>query len=95
MDALVSAFEAVGYEMCAGVDLEAGYEKVALYVDRAGNWTHASIQLADGAWSSKLGNMEDIRHSTPYALNSNIYGQVMYFMKRPRRSDSNLHVIDD
>ena len=47
MDGLVSAFEMLGYEKCAGDHVEDGFDKVALYVDHMENWTHASIQLAD------------------------------------------------
>lgn len=90
--ALVSAFGAIGYEICAGDHLESGYEKVALYVDSRGGWTHAAKQLEDGAWSSKLGDSYDIRHSTPHALHSNIYGQVMYYMRRKLK---NAQAIDE
>jgi hypothetical protein len=70
IEALVSAFEVLGYEICSGADLEEGYEKVALYVNQFGSWEHAARQEEDGWWSSKLGNLEDIRHPTPYAVSS-------------------------
>ena len=41
-DALKSAFEAIGYELCDHGQLEPGYEKVALYVDADGMWSHAA-----------------------------------------------------
>lgn len=85
IEALVSAFESMGYERCAGDSLEDGYDKVALYVDRHGFWTHAAKQQADGSWSSKIGNGEDIRHRTPHALSGREYGQVMYYMRRGKR----------
>src|SRR4051794_26945062 len=40
IEALVSAFEAIGYEPCAGDHPEEGYQKVALYVDKNGFWSH-------------------------------------------------------
>jgi hypothetical protein len=61
----VSAFECIGYEICAGGQLEEGYDKVALYVDQQGFWTHAAKQEGDSIWSSKIGEYEDIRHPTP------------------------------
>jgi hypothetical protein len=84
IDALVSAFEVTGYEICSGADVEDGYDKVALYVDQFGDWLHVAKQDADGWWSSKLGNSEDIRHRTPHALSGPEYGQVMYYMRRPK-----------
>jgi len=83
--ALVSAFECIGYEICAGAYVEDGYDKVALYVDQQGFWTHAAKQEDDGAWSSKIGIWEDIRHRTPHAMSGSEYGQVMYYMRRAKQ----------
>jgi hypothetical protein len=85
IDALVSAFEVIGYAICSGADVEDGYDKVALYIDQHGFWLHAAKQETDGWWSSKLGNLEDIRHRSPHALSGREYGQVMYYMRRPKR----------
>ncbi len=82
IDCLSSAFEAIGYQKCLDGQLEQGYEKVALYVDPQGEWSHAAIQLQDGHWSSKLGIWEDIRHPTPHAVNGPGYGQIFQYMKR-------------
>ncbi len=79
-DALRSAFEAIGYEVCERDNLEDGYEKVALYVDANGSW--AAKQEANGEWSCKLGNEEDVRYKTPHSFGDSIYGHVAYFMKR-------------
>jgi hypothetical protein len=79
---LVGLFEALGYAPCEEDHLEAGHEKVALYVDLQGEWTHAARQLPDGWWTSKLGPEEDIRHRMPYALVGDLYGQVKAIMKR-------------
>jgi hypothetical protein len=87
LDALMSAFEQLEYALCDSDALEVGYEKVALYVDRDGLWTHAAKQGEDGRWISKLGNWEDIIHQTPQALAGPdpAYGQVACFMKRGRK----------
>lgn len=87
IEALVSAFEAIGYEICSRADLEDGYEKVALYMNQFGSWEHEAKQEQDGWWSSKLGNLEDIRHPTPHAVSSADYGQAMYFMRRRKRGE--------
>lgn len=85
IEALVSAFETIGYKICSGADLEDNYEKVALYVNQFGSWEHAAKQESDGSWSSKLGKSEDIRHRTPHAVCGALYGQVMYYMRRTKR----------
>lgn len=81
-DSLRSAFEKIGYEICTSQDLEPGYDKVALYIDDDGFWTHAAKQREGGDWSSKLGNSEDIAHQTPHCFGGSIYGNVCYYMKR-------------
>ncbi|MBN2579061.1 MAG: hypothetical protein JXB10_08730 [Pirellulales bacterium] len=84
LDALISAFRTIGYEICNGPERESGYEKVALYADAHGNWTHAAKQRQeDGHWSSKLGDDIDIRHESAEALCGQIYGNVMCYMRRP------------
>jgi len=82
IDCLISAFEEIGFEQCLDGTIEPGYDKVALYVNRDGEWSHAAKQLIDGRWSSKLGNWEDIMHPTPHAVNGPGYGQVFQYMKR-------------
>jgi hypothetical protein len=71
-ESFVILFETLGYEKCDGHDLEILYEKVVLYADAMG-FTHVASQLCSGAWTSKLGPLEDIRHNTLEALEGN-YG---------------------
>lgn len=85
-DDLKSAFEAIGYQVCAGHDLEEGFEKVALYVNAQGRWVHASRQDENGQWLSKLGDEEDIRHRSPHCFAGSGYGEVIYFMKRKSKA---------
>jgi hypothetical protein len=85
---LRSAFEAIGYEVCHGASindaLEPGFDKVALYVDDDGMWSHAAKQLPSGEWSSKLGLEEDIAHKTAHCFGGSIYGNVAYVMRRKK-----------
>lgn len=81
-DALVSAFETIGYEVCANPDPEEGFEKVALYIDVSGHWSHAAKQTQDGQWISKLGDWEDIRHATLMDVGEGAYGSPCHFMRR-------------
>jgi hypothetical protein len=75
------AFATIGYQVCEHSDLEPGYEKIAIYA-RNGIPTHAARQLPDGRWKSKLGAWEDIEHNTLKAVEGDIYGQAVLFMKR-------------
>jgi hypothetical protein len=88
LEALISAFAEIGYAACDSDALEPGCDKVALYVDQDGLWTHAAKQTEDGQWTSKLGNWEDIVHRTLDAVSGPdpAYGRVACLMKRPRES---------
>jgi len=79
---LISLFASLGYALCDDDRLEVGYQRVALYADDFGNWTHAARQLPDGWWTSKLGEAVDILHRSPHALVSDSYGEVCAIMKR-------------
>jgi len=84
LDALISAFQHLGYIVCDSDTLESDFEKVALFADKDGLWTHAAKQCEDGQWTSKLGNLEDIIHRTPHAIAGPdpAYGEVVCYMKR-------------
>ena len=84
LGALKAALSSVDYAPCASGALEAGIEKVALFVGPTGEYLHAARQLEDGLWSSKIGNNEDIRHELSQ-LEGTEYGTVAAFMSRPRR----------
>ena len=79
--ALVDAFVKIGFEECSDGELEEGFEKVALYGSGM-MYTHAARQLPNGQWTSKLGQLEDITHSTPEVIAGSDYGEVVKFMKR-------------
>jgi hypothetical protein len=87
LDSFVAAFRTLGYIPCLTSDLEASFEKVALYADR-GMPKHAARQLDDGTWTSKLGKLEDVTHSTVAAVEGSTYGQAVQFMRRPRPGQS-------
>lgn len=81
VNAFRDAFATLGYVVCADDRLEFGCEKVALFA-LAGAPKHASRQLPNGRWISKLGPMEDIEHSL-HDLAGMVYGSVVLVMKRP------------
>lgn len=82
-----NAFRLLGYEICEDGRLEDGVEKIVLY-GQAGLCLHASRQLADGRWASKLGRFIDIEHLFADSLSGPKYGQVVVYMSRTRRSPS-------
>ncbi|MGI8588243.1 MAG: DUF7689 domain-containing protein [Chloroflexia bacterium] len=82
--AYIQAFVSIGYEVCDGSDLEQGFEKVALFSDADGEPSHSARQLVSGSWTSKLGEWEDIEHTTLTALEGDVYGTVAPVLKRPR-----------
>ena len=83
IQSLIEVFAGLGYELCEDAGNEAGFNKVALYANGEGDWTHAAVQLNDGRWSSKLGPDEDISDRTPQSLDSDFYGVVNCYMRRP------------
>ncbi len=78
---LEQAFLSLGFDECNDSTLESGYEKVALY-GASLFYTHASRQLPNAKWTSKLGASEDIEHDSPDDIAGGIYGEVVQFMKR-------------
>lgn len=80
---LVAMFAEMGYETCDSACLEDGFDKVAIY-KKAGLWKHASRQLPNGRWTSKLGRDEDIEHATPDDLSGDLYGAVHCIMRKKR-----------
>lgn len=83
LDCLKKAFEYHGYSECNSSEHENGYRKVALYMNEQTNeWTHASRELNNGCWTSKLGEFNDIQHGTPEAIENDLYGKVNCYMKK-------------
>jgi hypothetical protein len=80
--AFVAIYEKEGFEPCDGFDLEAGFEKIVLFVDGAGLPQHAARQLPNGQWTSKLGRLEDITHEL-HALAGPEYGEPRVVLRRP------------
>jgi hypothetical protein len=83
-ESFVLIFEKRGYEKCLDSTLELFYKKVAIYADADG-FTHVSDQLSSGAWTSKLGDLEDVQHNSLEALEGDIgvgYGQIKQILRK-------------
>ena len=61
--------------------LEAGFIKVAFYVDESGEPTHFARQLPNGKWTSKLGELYDVEHDSAENLECLDYGKVHVVVK--------------
>lgn len=83
IDCLIDAFKVKGYEICESWEHEDDYQKVALYVMKGTTkWSHAAREKRCGKWTSKLGQGNDIEHSTPFTIEGKCYGVVYCIMKR-------------
>jgi hypothetical protein len=82
VEAFIAAFGTIGYEPCDSHDLEAPFEKVAIYA--TGNSTkHMARQLSSGAWTSKLGEWWDIDHPSIEEIEGAHYGVRVQILRRP------------
>jgi hypothetical protein len=82
LDAFLTTFSIVGFEICSGDLLEPGFEKIAIYVDAHGEPTHVARQLGSGQWTSKLGKSVDIEHAFDSLDNSKLYGSIARILRR-------------
>jgi hypothetical protein len=83
LSAFEAAYRLIGYSRCDDGSLEPGFEKVAVFAGTDQGPTHAARQLPTGAWTSKLGSLEDVTHLTLLALGGESYGSPVLFLKRP------------
>lgn len=89
IDAMVQVYEGLGFTICLSGDLEPDFEKIAIFAKHSGTRklpTHAARQLDSGEWTSKLGPFEDISHTDIDGVSGPAYGDVLYFMSRPKRA---------
>ena len=83
LSAYIQAYQTLGFMICDSAELEAEFEKIALYVDDGGIPVHAAKQLSTGKWSSKLGSLEDIEHELE-GLTGERYGNVGQILRRSK-----------
>lgn len=85
LESWIRVFEIHGYRICENAGLEPDCEKVAIYGRPETNVPeHVARQKKSGVWVSKLGKGADIEHDKLEALNGDLYGVPLRFLKRPR-----------
>lgn len=77
----VAFFEENGFELCDTGDFVEGFEKICIY-SKDGNFSHVCRQIAGDMWASKMGDYEDIEHTTLEALIGKGYGNPQIFMAK-------------
>ena len=82
VDGYADVLTRYGFERCDDSNIENGFEKIAIYGDGERVFTHVCRQLANGKWTSKMGEWEDIEHSSLEALSGADYGTPQVFMRR-------------
>jgi hypothetical protein len=85
LDTYVRIFELARYERCDSVELEPGYEKVAVYVDDADAFGHVARQQDNGRWTSKMSFFEDIDHPTAESLLGGAFTRIAVALRRIRQ----------
>jgi hypothetical protein len=75
----------LGYARCVHRDHEDGADQVAIYLDLSGTPRHVSRRLANGNWTSKLGDSEDIEHTDVNGVCCDTYGDTVIILCRPRQ----------
>ena len=81
-------FRILGFEITNSAELENGFDKIVIYIDVVNNeFKHVARLKPDGLWASKIGNWEDIEHTTPHALGDGTYGIPKYYLKRIAKPD--------
>ena len=78
--AYLEAFGTKRFLPCLNPTVEGGFIKVALYAHKNVP-SHASRQLDDGWWASKLGPNIDIEHEID-ALDGGEYGSIVHYLRK-------------
>lgn len=91
LDNFEKQFQLLGFERADNDDWEEGIEKAAFYV-KDNIVEHASRQLENGWWASKLGPWEDIEYKMLNGLEGDEYGQVKMIMMRPLKDRTQIRV---
>jgi hypothetical protein len=82
LEAFIQAYATLGFNSSADDSVETGYEKIAIYATNSVP-DHATRQLPNGRWTSKICEYEDIEHSLDAFVGGKYFGPVAVILKRP------------
>lgn len=83
----IELFRSLGFESSPDGSVAPGLEKIAIY-GTGDEFEHVAFQRADGTWSSKLGELADVRHNRVGSITGPgffEYSAVIAYMCRPRQ----------
>jgi hypothetical protein len=83
LNAYIELYEQHGFEKLSSLnaDFVGGVTKIALY-GKGDDFMHASKQMPDGRWASKLGPLQDVEHDNLRVLEGPTYGMVKAIMQK-------------
>ena len=84
LDSLELALRKIGFERSEVGAFDSRYETIAIFEESDEEYSHVAKALANGHWSSKIGDAEDIEHYELEALVGQrpAYGRFAFFMRR-------------
>jgi hypothetical protein len=82
LETYISYYENLGFSQTDTIQLEEGVIKIAIYTDAKKEFTHVARQLSNGIWTSKIGDWEDIEHTTLEAVGGKSYGNPAVIMRK-------------
>ena len=80
INSFIEFFKIYGFNTCFDGKYEHGFEKIAIYAKNE-QVTHASRQINQRQWTSKIGDSHDVGHTLD-ALDGGMYGNIIEYMKR-------------
>jgi NAD kinase len=95
LDNFIDNYGYIGYkEITQSREYEPGFEKLAIFVGEDGLPSHAARQKDNGAWTSKLGILEDVEHKTLECIEGVDYGMVEVILKRPKKDKKEMDTLE-
>ena len=77
----ISYFKEKGFVIDENNTLQEGFIKIAIYLE-GNEFKHVARQLANGKWTSKIGDWEDVEHDTLQVLFGDFYGTQVIILKK-------------
>ena len=82
LEGYINYFISFGFERTEYFEKDNKYTIIALYTKDENQFMHVARLLENGKWTSKIGNWEDIEHTTLNSLSGGAYGEPTVFMRK-------------